>query len=198
MKLTLKERVQSAHQSNLGGLTDDELSIKLARSVEECRKRRSELCNDGILKDSGHVRMTLSGRLAKVWRLTEKGKAAMPAAPKPAKTILGLTREEVDPEFNGTPIEFELNYGKVNLRTKDQIEADHQKVAFVAWQKALLECEKPLRELLQASEKLPIELFRDYLQKRDPDKRAKWLERLVLIEKAPAATQSALNVALEI
>jgi hypothetical protein len=39
-------------------------------------------------------------------------------------TDMGLTREQVDPDFKGSELDFVRTYGRVNLQTKAEIEAD--------------------------------------------------------------------------
>jgi len=57
-----------------------------------------------------------------------------PPRPQPAAVVLkGLTREEVDPDFKGTPLEFATKYGHVNLYTKTQIEADKREAEVAKW-----------------------------------------------------------------
>lgn len=178
-----------ALQNNLHGHTDEELAQRLGCSAEKCRKRRNDLVKEGKIKDSGQLRMSRSGRLARVWVTTEKNS---PIVSPPNR--LGLKREEVDPHFQGTPLEFEAHYGKVNLQTKDQIESDKQKMAFSRWVGAVRSCEKPLKELIAASKELPIDLFSDYFRKRDTFKRQLWLNRLDLFKHACDAVAPAVEV----
>lgn len=51
--------------------------------------------------------------------------------------LKALTREQVDPDFKGTPLEFATKYGHVNLHTKDEIEYHKQQEALSAWLSAV-------------------------------------------------------------
>ena len=50
------------------GLTDEEIQIDLGMPPSTQRPRRVELVNAGLVRDSGSVRKTRSGRNAVVWK----------------------------------------------------------------------------------------------------------------------------------
>lgn len=56
------------------GLTDDEQQQLLDMNPSTQRPRRIELCRGGLVEDSGEKRPTRTGRMAVMWRVTEKGK----------------------------------------------------------------------------------------------------------------------------
>ena len=55
--------------------------------------------------------------------------------PRPLEVvrIKGLTREEVDPDFQGTAVEFATKYGHVNLHTKAELEESKRQEALQKW-----------------------------------------------------------------
>jgi len=57
------------HEAGLLGCTDEEVQIALDMNPSTQRPRRVELVKDGMVRDSGRVRQTRSGRNAVVWVL---------------------------------------------------------------------------------------------------------------------------------
>lgn len=57
------------------GMTDWELHTSLGGNLYTIAPRRTELCRDGWLKDSGRRRVTNNQRAAIVWILTDVGRA---------------------------------------------------------------------------------------------------------------------------
>lgn len=53
-----------------GGATDEEIQIALDMPASTQRPRRVELMQAGLVRDSGEVRNTKSGRKAVVWKAT--------------------------------------------------------------------------------------------------------------------------------
>ena len=51
------------------GLADFQIQEKLAMNPSTQRPRRIELVRDGLVRDSGHRRLTASNRKAVVWRI---------------------------------------------------------------------------------------------------------------------------------
>jgi hypothetical protein len=69
-----------------------------------------------------------------------------PARPeRKGVTLKALTREQVDPDFVGTALEFSTKYGHVNLQTKQQIEHHKNQDALTAWLAAVSDLEKAAR-----------------------------------------------------
>jgi hypothetical protein len=73
--------------------------------------------------------------------------------PMPQKRLsdYGLTREQVDPDFKGTAVEFAAKYGPVNLHTKDQIEHNKRQEALMAWLGAVTDHARTAQALLLAT-----------------------------------------------
>jgi hypothetical protein len=73
-------------------------------------------------------------------------------APKPRKELseMFLSREQVDPDFKGTPLEFATKYGHVLLHTKDQIEQNKQQEALQAWVGTVVHYANAARYMLAA------------------------------------------------
>jgi hypothetical protein len=57
-----------------GGLTDEEMQVRLSMSGDTQRPRRIELVEGGWVHDGGQRRRTASGERAIVWELTEAGR----------------------------------------------------------------------------------------------------------------------------
>jgi len=80
-----------------------------------------------------------------------------PAAPPPARPerkgikLRGLTREEVDPNFVGTPLEFSTKYGHVNIHTKQQIEHHKNQEQLMAWLGLVSDLDRAARVLTVAA-----------------------------------------------
>jgi hypothetical protein len=88
--------------------------------------------------------------------------------PPPARKAVhlnGLTREQVDPDFKGTPLEFATKYGHVNLHTKEQIEHHKQQEALAAWLGAMADHERSGREMVTALAAVDPETVREWLAK---------------------------------
>ena len=100
-------------------------------------------------------------------------------APRPIIPLKPLTREEVDPNFQGTPLEFATKYGHVNLHTKTEIEHDKQQAALTAWQG---EVSSLVRAATALSYPQDLAVVRAWLEK--PGKRAKfdgWVYALIAV-----------------
>ena len=64
---TLRRQVYDYLRSRPGGLTDEEIQDQMDMPPSTERPRRVELVAAGLVKDSGRVRKTRSGRKAVVW-----------------------------------------------------------------------------------------------------------------------------------
>jgi ParB-like nuclease domain len=80
------------------------------------------------------------------------------------KPMASLTREQVDPDFKGTGMDFVDKYGHVQLRTKKQMEEDNDKAAFSAWVGAFRDLKKPLSEYLKVG-KFSVEQYHHFIAK---------------------------------
>ena len=78
--------------------------------------------------------------------------ANAPPEPKPTKDLSKhfLTREQVDPDFKGTALEFATAYGHVPLHTKQQIEYNKRQEALMAWIGTIADHERTGRAMLTA------------------------------------------------
>lgn len=72
--------------------------------------------------------------------------------PTPSKRLqdYGLTREQVDPDFKGTPLEFVTQFGHVNLQTKVQIDHHKQQDALNTWLGAMTDLARAAQAMLLA------------------------------------------------
>jgi len=61
------------------------------------------------------------------------GGSVEPPRERPLPILKGLTREQVDPDFVGTPQEFVAKYGLVNLQTKQEIEYHKRQEGLMTW-----------------------------------------------------------------
>ena len=66
----LRSKVLRLLRRSLYGLTDEEMQLALDMNPSTQRPRRLELREKVLVRDSGLVRPTLSGRYAVVWRST--------------------------------------------------------------------------------------------------------------------------------
>jgi hypothetical protein len=88
-----------------------------------------------------------------------------PRPERKAVKLEGLTREQVDPDFKGTPLEFATKYGHVNLQTKQQIEHNKRQEALMAWVGLLSDHAQTARALLEASAVDPTTTLQDWMGK---------------------------------
>jgi hypothetical protein len=91
----------------------------------------------------------------------------MPQEPRPerkAVILKGLTREQVDPDFVGTPLEFATKYGHVNLQTKQQIEHHKGQEELMAWLGLVSDLDRAARALLAATA-TDSETLREWMSK---------------------------------
>jgi hypothetical protein len=65
--------------------------------------------------------------------------------------LKSLTREQVDPDFKGTHLEFVTKYGHVNLHTKEQIEHNKRQEELMAWLGTVSDHERTARAMLAAT-----------------------------------------------
>jgi hypothetical protein len=71
---TLRRAVlQFIRQRGSDGATDEEIQLALNWNPSTQRPRRVELCNLGLVRDSGRTRLTKAGRKAVVWIATGGG-----------------------------------------------------------------------------------------------------------------------------
>jgi len=92
---------------------------------------------------------------------------------------LGLSMQEVDPDFKGTRMEFIDKYGHVQLQTKVQMEIDRDRNAFSAWVGAIRSLRVPLRDYLKV-EKFKPDNFQAWIKKApSQEKRISEIRELV-------------------
>ena len=65
----MQRRVLELLVVHSGGLTDEEIQRKLDMNPNTERPRRGELEAKGLIRDSGRIRKTVSGRSAVVWEI---------------------------------------------------------------------------------------------------------------------------------
>lgn len=83
----------------------------------------------------------------------------------------GLTPQQVDPDFKGSPQDFTDKYGHVQILTKAQREDEADKAAFSAWVGAFRALKNPLREYLKIG-KFKVENYHKFIAKAaDKEKR---------------------------
>jgi hypothetical protein len=79
---------------------------------------------------------------------------ADPLPARPERTgvkLKALTREQVDPDFVGTPLEFSTKYGHVNLQTKQQIVHHKNQEQLMAWLGLVSDLDRAARTLTVAA-----------------------------------------------
>ena len=62
---------------------------------------------------------------------------------------IGLTKEEIDPDFKGTHQDWVTQYGHLRVRTKAQMEAEKDHQAFSDWLSAIRALRGPLKDYLK-------------------------------------------------
>lgn len=98
---------------------------------------------------------------------------------KSGRPFVGLTRKEVDPDFNGTPIEWMDKYGHVQMMTKAELEADRRQAALMDRINALNDLREPLEKYLK-TEPFALEEVEGYVRKSPERRRRKFDEMLSL------------------
>lgn len=149
------------------------VGLDLDRWIERCGARRIT-SNDraallGFGRDLAAARALLEQAHTTNWRNIWEGRPR-PKAPgggrldrripdvmrqdpmpmRPGVVLKGLTREQVDPDFKGTPLEFATEYGHVNLQTKEQLEHGRRQEALMACLGAVSEHERTGRAMVAA------------------------------------------------
>ena len=97
--------------------------------------------------------------------------------PRPAVNLKGPTREEIDPDFKGTHLEWVTKYGHVNLQTKKEIEHTRNHEALSAWLGAMSEFARAGQAAVAALSTVDPATLREWTTK--PGKAAKlrtWCE----------------------
>lgn len=96
---------------------------------------------------------------------------------KNKKPLIGLTRQQVDPDFKGSSMEWVDKYGHVQIMTKAELEADLRVAALMAWIETLNDLRVPLEKYLAVG---PFELteLEAYI-KRSPETRLRKLNTMV-------------------
>ena len=124
-----------------------EENIGLAlRTIWE-KKAKPYLTNPGKIQQRPNAQYAKRNRIPDVMRDDNS------PPPKPERkgiVLKGLTREQVDPDFKGTPLEFTTIYGHVNLQTKQQINYHKQQELLMAWIGTVTEFERAGRAMLAA------------------------------------------------
>lgn len=109
--------------------------------------RKGTVSARGHLSGSGQRKRKREPRIPDVMREDNP-----PPAPTPRRRVsdMGLTPEQVDPDFNGTPLQFITKYGHVNLQTKAQIDHHKQQDILNTWLGTVSELERNGRAMLEA------------------------------------------------
>jgi hypothetical protein len=99
----------------------------------------------------------------------------------PAADIKALTREQVDPDFKGTPLEFTTKYGHVTLHTKQEIEHNKKQDTLAAWLGAMADCDRADRSMLATLAGVDPETMKEWLAKSGrTDKLKAWIKQVEL------------------
>lgn len=114
---------------------------------------------------------SVNQRTQRLHEMLRKGK-------KPGEFV-GLSHEQVDPDFNGTHIEWVDKYGHVQLMTKAELEADRRQTALMDRISALNDLREPLEKYLK-TEPFALEEVEAYVRKSPERRRRKFDEMLSL------------------
>jgi hypothetical protein len=129
------------------------------------RKRRNTIPT--VMRDDyepGSVMRSLQEQPAPGRRRRRNVADNPPVLPRKAVKLNALTREQVDPDFVGTPLEFATKYGHVNLQTKQQIEHHKHQEELMAWLGLVSDHERTARALLAATA-ADSETLREWMSK---------------------------------
>jgi hypothetical protein len=118
---------------------------------------------------SGKVQQRPNAQYVKRNRVPTVMQDDNPAPVRKAVVLNGLTREQVDPNFKGTPLEFATKHGHVNLQTKQQVEQSKRQEELMAWLGLVSDHERTARALLAAAV--------------DPDTLRQWMSKPAKAEK---------------
>ena len=92
--------------------------------------------------------------------------------------LVGVSKEEFDPDFKGTAQDFIDQYGHVQLWTKKQYEDSNDKVAFSTWIGNIRDLREPLKKYLEGKPFKP-ENFEAWLKRgTQPEKRRSEMQEL--------------------
>lgn len=140
---------------------------------------------------------TRSQRAERLHQLIRAGK-------KPGET-LGLTREQVDPDFKGTSMEWMDTYGHVQIMTKEQLEADRKAAAFLAWVGSLRDLKVALQKHLETTAPQPKDLQVWIGKSNLPERQAKrlaevqeWVSLIVRARESIDWIEKALEIFIKI
>jgi hypothetical protein len=106
-------------------------------------------CKRGWTYDETAEELGLTrGKVAGI--VNRNGNASKPEAPPPPKPreftgLKTLTREQVDPDFTGTDLQFRTKYGHVCLHTKEQLEEHKRQEILTAWLAAVSDLDRAAR-----------------------------------------------------
>jgi hypothetical protein len=144
-------------------------SLKTWRGVWEKQPKRTPIESDKgpPSRTSGYAKR--QRRAARV--------PSPPPPPRPAVNLKGPTREEIDPDFEGTDLEWRTKYGHVNLQTKGEIEHNKRQQALSTCLGAIAAFEQSGRAAVAALAAVDPATLREWLSK--PAKAAKlraWCE----------------------
>ena len=100
---------------------------------------------------------------------------------RPAPILKSLTREQVDPDFKGTALQFATKYGHVNLHTKEEIEHNKRQEALSAWLGAVSEFERCGRVMQKALEAVDPATLDEWMAKpAKTEKFRAWCKSILL------------------
>jgi hypothetical protein len=155
-------------------------------------------CERGFSYDQTAAELGLTkGQVAGiVHRNRNNGKAEVAAvrpAPRPISSLDSktLTREQVDPDFEGDAVQFAAKYGHVLLHTKEQLEEHKRQEDLMTWLAAISDLERTVRTFIKA-EAPDQNTLRHWLTK--PGKAEKLGARLTLIESAWQSIAPCLDI----
>jgi hypothetical protein len=112
---------------------------------------------------------TAYDRMERVQQIARKGR-------KPGE-LVGLSHEQVDPDFKGTPMEWLDKYGHVQIMTKAELEADRKQAALLSRISALNDLREPLAKYLK-TEPFALEEVEAWIGKSPERRQRKFNEML--------------------
>jgi hypothetical protein len=117
------------------------------------------------------------------YELMERSQQMLRKGLKAGGETLGLSREQVDPDFKGSGMDWVDTYGHVQIMNKNELAAHKRHVALMDWVKALNDLRKPLEEYLKTKCD-PADLETMYVSKSRERRTQKLREMVDMIIKA--------------
>lgn len=136
--------------------------------LEIYRKRPREALrgpSKGPASDKSHKRYRSGSEKRKGPRIPDVMQEDNPPPERKGVVLKGLTREQVDPDFKGTSLQFRTKYGHVHLQTKQEIEHHKHQEELQAWLSAIGDHDRSAKAMLTAFSAVHQPTLQEWLSK---------------------------------